>query len=186
MKDIKLSTVLKFQKTSFEIFNSFYRMLLGAFSLFVCICCVCLCVCWVCLHMCVYVCVDVCMCVVDVFLNVCMRLCVEARVQCQLSSLARVNLHFTFWERVTHWNWSSPIVSDYLANEFQGSFCLCLPGWDDGCTGLCCFGVDVRGLFSGPQAGTAGTSLTELSAPFPILFLASTGTLPQQLIQAVK
>lgn len=50
------------------------------------------------------------------------------RSEVSLGSLSLKDTHFTFWVRVLHWTWGALIQLDgWMANELQGTPCLCLP-----------------------------------------------------------
>lgn len=53
---------------------------------------------------------------------VCLHMCVETRGWRFVSS--SIACHFIFWDRVSHWTWSSAIRLDWLVSVPKGFYCL--------------------------------------------------------------
>lgn len=134
-----------------------------------------------CVCACLFMCACVCMCVLYVFLHVCthvhvcIRECIYVFAYVHVEAQRMVSCTFlnsflpSFWDRVTHWTWCSPIQLDQLVSKPYGSSCLCLssvritldavPGFLSGCWGsefrpLClhskhsaCWASSLAGLF---------------------------------------
>lgn len=116
------------------------------------------------LLMCIWTCMCRCKCK-------CVYGYVKARSWCHVSSCCFLWL---FWDRISQWNWSSPIQPDWMTSEPQWSCVLLSIAGITGCTWLVPW---VRGMDSDPHVCVASTLLTKAS-PYLSIILFWSSQLP--------